>query len=157
MGCGCISAGLHACTTAPITERKQLKLISESQLNAQAAKAYEQVKKKAKLSDDKESLNKIIEIGSKIVSVINQLKKEVRYIKSIRGLGAMQGIEIVDKNGDPDKDRVLKIHQHALQNGLVMITAGTFGNVIRTLMPLTISNAELNQSLDILCDALKNS
>ena len=38
-----------------------------------------------------------------------------------------------------------------------MITAGTFGNVIRTLMPLTISNAELNQSLDILCDALKNS
>ena len=69
----------------------------------------------------------------------------------------MQGIEIVDYNGDPDKDRVLKIHQYAFQNGLVMITAGTFGNVIRTLMPLTISNAELNQSLDILCDALKNS
>ena len=39
----------------------------------------------------------------------------------------MQGIEIVDENGNPDKDRVLKIHQHALQNGLVMITAGTFG------------------------------
>ena len=72
MGCGCISAGLHACTTAPITERKQLKLISESQLNAQAAKAYEQVKKKAKLSDDKESLNKIIEIGSKIEKSISE-------------------------------------------------------------------------------------
>ena len=69
----------------------------------------------------------------------------------------MQGIEIVDQNGDPDKDRVLKIHQYALQNGLVMITAGTFGNVIRTLMPLTISNTDLNQSLDILCDAIKNS
>ncbi len=72
MGCGCISAGLHACTTAPITERRQLKLISESQLNAQAAKAYEQVKKKAKLSDDKESLNKIIEIGSKIEKSISE-------------------------------------------------------------------------------------
>ena len=65
----------------------------------------------------------------------------------------MQGIEIVDENGNPDKDRVLKIHQHALQNDLVMISAGTFGNVIRTLMTLIISNVELNQSLDILYNA----
>ena len=65
----------------------------------------------------------------------------------------MQGIEIIDENGNPVKDRVLKIHQHALQNDLVMISAGTFGNVIRTLMTLIISNAELNQSLDILYNA----
>ena len=109
------------------------------------------------IMDDEKLPQRAIEIGSKVVSAINQLKKEVRSIKSIRGLGAMQGIEIVDQNGDPDKDRVLKIHQYALQNGLVMITAGTFGNVIRTLMPLTISNTDLNQSLDILCDAIKNS
>ena len=72
MGCGCLSAGLHACTTAPITERKQLKLISESKLNAYAARAYEQVKKKAKLSKDKESLNNIIQIGSKIEKSISE-------------------------------------------------------------------------------------
>ena len=72
MGCSCLSASMHACTTAPITERKQLKLISESQLNAHAAKAYEQVKKKAKLSDDKESLDKIIQIGSKIENSISE-------------------------------------------------------------------------------------
>ena len=65
----------------------------------------------------------------------------------------MQGIKIVDGDGNPDKDHVLKIHQHALQNDLVMITAGTFGDVIRTMMPLIISNAELNQSLDIFYDA----
>ena len=65
----------------------------------------------------------------------------------------MQGIEIIDENGNPDKDRVLKIHQHALQNNLLMISAGTFGNVIRTLMTLIISNVELNQSLDILYNA----
>ena len=65
----------------------------------------------------------------------------------------MQGIEIIDENGNSDKDQVLKIHQHALQNNLVMISAGTFGNVIRTLMTLIISNAELNQSLDILYNA----
>ena len=72
MGCGCLSAGLHSCTTAPITERKQLKLISESKLNAHAARAYEQVKKKAKLSKDKESLNNIIQIGSKIEKSISE-------------------------------------------------------------------------------------
>ena len=65
----------------------------------------------------------------------------------------MQVIEIIDENGNSDKDRVLKIHQHALQNNLVMISAGTFGNVIRTLMTLIISNAELNHSLDILYNA----
>ncbi len=72
MGCGCISAGLHACTTAPITDRKQLKLIPESKLNAQAAQLYEKVKQKAKLSDDKESLDKIIGIGSKIETSISE-------------------------------------------------------------------------------------
>ena len=64
MGCGCLSAGLHACTTTPITDRRQLKLIPESKLNAQAAQLYEKVKQKAKLSDDKECLVNIIGIGS---------------------------------------------------------------------------------------------
>ena len=72
MGCGCLSAGLHACTTAPITDRRQLKLIPESKLNAQAAELYEKVKQKAKLSDDKESLDKIIAIGSKIETSISE-------------------------------------------------------------------------------------
>ena len=72
MGCGCLSAGLHACTTAPITDRRQLKLIPESKLNAQAAQLYEKVKKQAKLSDDKENLDKIIKIGSKIETSISE-------------------------------------------------------------------------------------
>ena len=72
MGCGCLSVGMHSCTTAPITERRQLKLIPESKLNAQAAQLYEKVKKKAKLSDDKDSLNKIIQIGNKIENSISE-------------------------------------------------------------------------------------
>ena len=44
--------GLQSCGTAPITERKQLKILSESKLNAQAAKIYEKVKKKEKLIED---------------------------------------------------------------------------------------------------------
>jgi len=65
-GCGCISVGLHSCTTAPITDRKQLKLIPESKLNAQAAAIYKKVKKKEKLSDDEKTLNQIKKIGSKM-------------------------------------------------------------------------------------------
>ena len=62
-GCGLMIA---SCTTAPITERRQLKLLPESTLNRQAAQIYENVKKKTKLSNDKKQLEEIIEIGSRI-------------------------------------------------------------------------------------------
>ena len=65
--CGCTCALIiSACTTAPITERKQLRLLPESSLNRQAAQIYENVKRKTKLSDDKKQLQEIKEIGSKI-------------------------------------------------------------------------------------------
>ena len=44
MGCGCGSILLHSCSAAPITDRKQLKIIPEAKLNAQAAQIYEKVK-----------------------------------------------------------------------------------------------------------------
>ncbi len=59
LGCGCLSIGLQSCTTAPITNRKQLKLLPESKLNAQAAQIYEKVKEKEKMSQDIETLNLI--------------------------------------------------------------------------------------------------
>ena len=72
MGCGCASFGLHACTSVPITERKQLRLIPEAKLNAQAEKLYEKVKEKEKLSKDITTLNKIKNIGSKIENSITE-------------------------------------------------------------------------------------
>jgi predicted Zn-dependent protease len=68
--CGC---GLYitACSTAPITERKQLKLLPESTLNAQAAQIYENVKSKVKLSNDKKQLDEIKEIGLKIENSVS--------------------------------------------------------------------------------------
>ncbi len=65
VGCGCCGYILNSCTTAPITERKQLKIISESKLNAKAAQIYEKVKEKEKLSKDKKTLDEIKEIGKK--------------------------------------------------------------------------------------------
>ena len=63
--CCCLSMGFTSCSTAPITERKQLKLIPEHKLNAQAAKVYQKVKEREKLIYDK-NLDEIKEIGKKI-------------------------------------------------------------------------------------------
>ena len=71
-GCGCGSLILHSCTTAPITERKQLKIIPESKLNAQAARIYEKVKEKEKMSDDIKTLNEIKEIGKRMEDSISE-------------------------------------------------------------------------------------
>ena len=61
--CGLMLAN---CSTAPITKRKQLKLLPESTINRQASQLYENVKKKTKLSDDKKQLDEIKEIGGRI-------------------------------------------------------------------------------------------
>ena len=75
--CSCLTLGMHSCTTAPITERKQLKLIPEHKLNAHAKAIYEEVKKKEKMSSDENSLNKIKEIGKKMeASISNYFLKE---------------------------------------------------------------------------------
>ena len=66
VGCSCCGFALNSCATAPITERKQLKLVSEAKLNAQAASIYEKVKEKEKMSKDEKTLNEIKEIGKKI-------------------------------------------------------------------------------------------
>ena len=69
-GCTC-GMVITSCTTAPITERKQLKLLPESSINRQAAQLYERVKAKTKLSDDKKQLEEIKEIGSKIENAVS--------------------------------------------------------------------------------------
>jgi len=72
IGCGCLSMGVSSCSTVPITDRKQLKLIPEAKLNAQAAKIYEKVKEKEKLSKDLSKLNEIKEIGKKMEYSISE-------------------------------------------------------------------------------------
>jgi len=72
LGCGCLSLGISSCTTVPITDRKQLKLIPETKLNAQAAQIYEKIKEKEKLSDDINQLDEIKEIGKRIEYSISE-------------------------------------------------------------------------------------
>ena len=63
---------LGACSTAPITDRRQLKIIPESKLNAQAAQIFEKVKEKEKMSDDTKTLNEIKDIGKRMEESISE-------------------------------------------------------------------------------------
>ena len=72
ISCGCGSILLGSCTSAPITDRKQLKLIPETKLNAQAAQIYEKVKEKEKLIKTGNTLDEIKEIGKKMEDSISE-------------------------------------------------------------------------------------
>ena len=72
VGCSCGGLLLNSCSTAPITERKQLKIIPEAKLNAQAAKIFEKVKEKEKLSKDTKTLDLIKNIGKKMEDSIGE-------------------------------------------------------------------------------------
>ena len=78
LGCGCCALALNTCATTPITGRKQLKIYPESMINAQAAKAYNNFKRKAKLSKDLATLNSIKTIGKKMEIAISEYFKETR-------------------------------------------------------------------------------
>ena len=80
-GCGCCSLILPSCSTVPITERRQLSIIPEYRINQQAASAYENFKKKAKLVTSGSKLNEIRQIGKRMENsvssfFINQKKND---------------------------------------------------------------------------------
>ena len=72
VGCGCCGIVINGCSTAPITERRQFKIIPEAKLNAQAAQIYEKVKEKEKMSKDIKTLNEIKNIGHRIEKSISE-------------------------------------------------------------------------------------
>jgi predicted Zn-dependent protease len=69
-GCGCCGLILSNCSTAPITGRSQLTILPESMINSQAISAYKQVKQKAKLITDKDKIDPIITVGSRMERAI---------------------------------------------------------------------------------------
>ncbi len=92
-------------------------------------------------------------IGAQIKQRLNGLRGRhgLQCVGDVRGLGAMIALELV-KFGDvnaPDADLTKALVQRAAANGLVLLSCGTRANVIRFLVPLTVSDAVLNEGLDI--------
>lgn len=91
-------------------------------------------------------------VGKVVMDFFLKLKKECSAIGDVRGLGAMVAFELV-KDGNPnrpDGDLCKRLLQACADNGLLIISAGTYGNVIRVLSPLTISSQQLQKGLKIL-------
>jgi 4-aminobutyrate aminotransferase/(S)-3-amino-2-methylpropionate transaminase len=79
-------------------------------------------------------------------------------ICAVRGLGAMVAFELA-RGGNalqPDADIAKRIVAEAAQRGLILLTCGTWGNVVRILVPLTAADALLDEGLGILADCLNH-
>ncbi|MEO8294046.1 MAG: 4-aminobutyrate--2-oxoglutarate transaminase [Gemmatimonadota bacterium] len=103
---------------------------------------------------------KIPEHGARIGALIrdrfNRWAMNQQCIGDVRGLGAMVAMELVtDRQSKvPDKDRTSRLLAEALRRGLLLLSAGTYGNVVRVLVPLTIPDAILEEGLSVMEQAL---
>ncbi|MGB8000661.1 MAG: 4-aminobutyrate--2-oxoglutarate transaminase [Anaerobacillus sp.] len=105
-----------------------------------------------------EGLNqRALQIGEKVRERFTYLAKEFPFIGDVRGLGAMNAIEIVGEGKAPDKDLAKKILAEAQHRGLLLLGAGVYGNVIRFLMPLVITDDELEEGLFIVEEAMRKA
>jgi 4-aminobutyrate aminotransferase/(S)-3-amino-2-methylpropionate transaminase len=79
------------------------------------------------------------------------------WIGDVRGLGAMVGMELVSDRTSraPDPDRTRRLLAAALERGLILLSCGTYGNVVRVLAPLTTPDAVVQEGLDVLEQALE--
>jgi 4-aminobutyrate aminotransferase/(S)-3-amino-2-methylpropionate transaminase len=75
-------------------------------------------------------------------------------VGDVRGLGAMLAIELVEGDSEPATELASRVVAEALQRGLLLLKAGVAGNCIRVLVPLVISDAELDEALHVWEDAL---
>lgn len=93
-----------------------------------------------------------VRIGEIVMERIQHLQEEVTEIGDVRGIGAMIGIEFIkDQNpNSPHTELCDKIVKGCAEEGLILLSAGTYKNVVRILSPLVITDEELNKGLDIL-------
>ena len=96
-------------------------------------------------------------LGQRIRATFQEWQGKYPCIGDVRGLGAMIAMELVADRAskEPDKDLAGRLTAEALKRGVVLLSAGTYGNVIRVLVPLTIDDAVLDEGLGVIGDALK--
>ena len=101
-------------------------------------------------------LQRSVEVGARLTAGLKAMAVKHKAIGDVRGLGAMVAMEVF-KNGDikqPDADLAKRISAEASKRGLILLTCGTYGNVIRVLVPLTASDAILDEGLAIIAASI---
>jgi 4-aminobutyrate aminotransferase/(S)-3-amino-2-methylpropionate transaminase len=83
-------------------------------------------------------------------------QKRMRMVGDVRGLGAMQAMALVRQDGSPNPEATKQVTRYSYEHGVILVTAGTYGNVVRILMPLVITDEQMDEALDVLEAALEN-
>lgn len=102
-------------------------------------------------------LDKAVALGEKVRTRLESLQKRNEIIGDVRGKGPMLAIELVkDRESKiPASDEAKRLVKACFDKGLLLISCGNFGNVIRTLMPLVITDEQLEKGFGILEEALR--
>ena len=97
------------------------------------------------------------ELGDLFQKRARAWQKRWPMIGEVRGLGAMQALELVQSQDkrEPATEETKAITQYCYEHGVITISAGTYGNIIRLLMPLVITDTQMDEALDVLEGALK--
>ena len=101
-------------------------------------------------------LTRANELGDRFQRRAREWQRRWPIVGDIRGLGGMQAIELVksQETKTPATDETKQITQYCYEHGLITITAGTYSNVIRILVPLVATNEQIDEGLDTLESAL---
>jgi 4-aminobutyrate aminotransferase/(S)-3-amino-2-methylpropionate transaminase len=90
-------------------------------------------------------------LGEKLKSRFDSWQKKFDLVASVRGMGAMLGLELTKgPGGEPAADEAKQLTAACLEKGLVLLSCGTFGNIIRVLAPFVITDEQLERGLSIL-------
>jgi len=104
---------------------------------------------------DQDLAARAAQIGDIIVQRLTDLQGKTDVIAEVRGRGAMIAIEFAEAGTlTPLPDLPKAVAAACAQQGVIVLTAGTYGNVIRLLPPLVIGDELLSDGLDVLCDAI---
>jgi 4-aminobutyrate aminotransferase/(S)-3-amino-2-methylpropionate transaminase len=102
---------------------------------------------------EKENLcDRAVQLGARFVARARKWMEDFAIVGDVRGLGAMQAIELVrDRTSKTPADTEAKeLLQYCYERGVILVGAGTRGNVVRVLMPLVISDADFDEGLDVM-------
>ncbi|HYA23790.1 MAG TPA: 4-aminobutyrate--2-oxoglutarate transaminase [Terriglobales bacterium] len=104
------------------------------------------------LFEHKDLLNRANEIGNRFQQRAKEWQKRWPIVGDVRGLGGMQAIELVKspETREPAAEETKQITQYCYEHGLITITAGSYSNVIRVLVPLVVTDAQMDEGLDVL-------
>jgi 4-aminobutyrate aminotransferase/(S)-3-amino-2-methylpropionate transaminase len=94
------------------------------------------------------------ELGARMVARLQEIAASnwLPYISEVRGLGAMVSFELVKdrSTGAPNPELTVALTRKAAENGLILLSCGLYGNVVRIMVPITASDAIVDEGLDII-------